>query len=103
MEEAMKKINENRDRQRKEAEAMEALLEMLTEDAPDEMAIDFRIMKAFRGISSSASKLVEEVTISDGYSLEAKKEVLEYLTMVADGIKNYTECVKEQLKNVKED
>ena len=71
------------------------------ENAPEEMAIDFKLMKCHREISSLSSELVSEVTIecSEEYSLEAKQEIHEYLTMVADGIKNYTEIIKEQLKN----
>ena len=74
---------------------------MLIEDAPEEMAIDFKISKAYRSVCESASELVEETTMCypENYSFEAKKEVLEYLTMVADGIKNYTEIIKETLKN----
>lgn len=83
--------------------AMDSFMELLIESAPEEMAIDFKILKASRAVVDAQKALVEEVTLehSEDYPLEAKKEVLEYLTMVADGIEKYTGCAKEQLKNSK--
>jgi hypothetical protein len=99
----MDKLDKMKIEQDAKAAAMDSLMEMLIENAPEEMAIDFSIAKAYRRVCELASGLVDEVTIthSEDYPLEAKKEVLEYLAMVADGIEIYTGCAKEQLRNSK--
>lgn len=101
MDEKIKKLEEKKAESKARTDAMELVLDVIIEGAPEETAIDFKISKAYRSVCESTSNLVEETTIecSEDYSLEAKKEVLEYLTMVAEGIKNYTEIVKEELKN----
>lgn len=101
MNEFSKKLDEKKAEKEMQSAAMDTLLGMLVESAPEEMAIDFKILKCHKEVNRVAAELVEEVTLSgsDEYSTEAKKEVLEYLTMVADGIKNYTEIIKEELKN----
>lgn len=103
MSEFTDRMNTRRETEKMKAEVLSGLLDELIEGAPEEMAADFRITRAYRNVCERASDLAEETTLdhSEDYPLEAKKEVLEYLTMVADGIKNYTECVKEQLKNSK--
>ena len=99
----MDKLEKMKIEQAAKESAMDSFMEMLIKNAPEEMAIDFSIAKAYRRVCGLTSELVDEITIehSEDYPIEAKKEVLEYLTIVADGIENYTGCAKEQLKNSK--
>lgn len=75
----------------------ELLLPNLSEDARTE----FEIMKTGRQLDNAITDLVEEVALVNDkdYSFEAKREVLEYLTLILDGFKTYTQSVKEQLRN----
>lgn len=99
------KLEQKKAEDQAKSAALDTLIDVIIECAPEEAAIDFEILKAHKEIHLLSTGLVEEVTLkssdSEEYPLEAKKEVLEYLTMVAEGIKLYTECVKEQLKNSK--
>lgn len=72
--------------------AVDALLDMFINDdnAPEDVKIDFKLMKARNELLATASGFIEELTLSrDKYTTEQKTEAYEYLTLVMQGIKQY--------------
>lgn len=67
-------------------------MDMMIEDenCPPELKIEFTIFKTMKALKESISKLVEPVALDRGsMTLEEKKALLEYLTMVKTGIESY--------------
>lgn len=71
---------------------------MLEADVPEESKIDIRIIKAMQLVKDKASSLAERITLAgfDEYSMDTKKSALEYLTLVASGIKAFSDALDTQ-------
>lgn len=82
------------------------MIDMILEsDAPEDMKADMRIMQAMQQLDAEVKSLVEKVTLctKDAYSLQNKKDVMEYLLLVAEGVKGFVKTLDEQIANSKED
>ena len=82
-------------------------LDMMLEAAPDDKKAELTIVKMHGVIGANSRELAEAFTVEvpDDPSpafIEAQKGVAEYLTGVANGIKEYYEMVLETLKNAEQ-
>ena len=91
-------MEKQREKTAAQREMLENLMDLMIESAPEETQVELKIAKTHSRLSDATRALAEDVTLysSEQYSLEAKKEVLEYLSMVLEGIKTYTETIKKQ-------
>lgn len=82
----------------KKTAAADMLMEMILDSgAPEDMKIDFKLMKAHRELAKTANEFLEDmVLINDKYTTEQKTEALEYLLLVAQGIKQYISEMAKQ-------
>jgi hypothetical protein len=78
--------------------AIDMLMEMILDsEAPEDMKIDFKLMKARNELVATANALLEELTLSgDKYTTEQKTGALEYLSLVMSGIKQYISEITKQ-------
>ena len=82
------------------------MIDMILEsDAPESMKADMRIMQAMQQLDAEVKSLVEKVTLDkkDTYSVQNKKDVMEYLLLVTEGVKGFVKTLDEQIANSKED
>lgn len=78
--------------------AIDMLMEMILDsDAPEDMKIDFKLMKARNELVEIANGFLEELTMrGDNYTTEQKTEALNYLLLVAQSIKQYISEMAKQ-------
>ena len=83
MESKKEKINAER-------KALDMMMDMVIEsDAPEEIKLDFKLLKARNELTRCVTNLVTGLTMTDKYETEKKIKALEYLTLVANGVKQY--------------
>ena len=83
----------------KKMAATDMLMEMIlnNDDAPEDMKLDFKLMKARRELVKTATEFIEDLTLShDKYTTEQKTEALNYLLLVTQGIKQYISEMAKQ-------
>ena len=81
----------------KKTAAADMLMEMILDsDAPEDMKIDFKLMKAHRELVKTVSDFVEELTLGKNHAVSEKTEAYEYLSLVTQGIKQYISEMAKQ-------
>lgn len=94
----MKDIEKMKKERHDKSLAIDMLMEMILDsDAPEDMKIDFKLMKARNELVEIENELLEELTMrGDNYTTEQKTEALNYLLLVAQGIKQYISEMAKQ-------
>lgn len=103
----LSELEKNRAKTEGERAVLDALLDMMLEAAPDDKKAELTVVKMQGEVCTNSRKLAEAFTVEapDDPSpafIEAQKGVAEYLTDVANGIKEYYEMVLETLKNAEQ-
>ena len=89
-----------------ESAARDMVSQLLTEailgsDAPEDAKMDVCIIQTMGQIGTEVRSLVEKITLAEEgtYSVQNKKDVQEYLLLVAEGVKNFMSTFDEQITN----
>lgn len=69
---------------------------ILDSDAPEDMKIDFKLMKARNELCKTANNFVEELALGDNHTTGEKVEAFEYLLLVTQGLKQYISEASKQ-------
>lgn len=91
----LEKMKQEKDKQAAIGMLMDMILD--SDDAPEDMKLDFKLIKARHALFTPVSELIEDLTLSrDKYTTEQKKEALEYLSYVTQGVNQYISEMAKQ-------